>query len=138
MAARSLIAEQKAELSRADVEAIQRVVTGLEKAWNNADGEDYGLWFQGDAEFVNVYAIYAQGRGGNLPVRDKKALVAELRQAVADATAYCKASISAAYSATLLSWLPIHFAMRTGPSATPLITTPMPDGPGFPKHPPST
>jgi uncharacterized protein (TIGR02246 family) len=57
-----MIAEQKAELSRTDVDAIHRVVAGLEKAWNNADGEDYGLWFQDDAEFVNVYGMYAQGR----------------------------------------------------------------------------
>ncbi len=48
-------------------------------------------------DYANVFtsleralAIYAQGRGGNLPVRDKKALVEELRQAVADATGYCK------------------------------------------------
>jgi type I restriction enzyme, R subunit len=48
-------------------------------------------------DYANVFvsleralAIYAQGRGGKLPVRDKKALVAELQQAVADATAYCK------------------------------------------------
>src|SRR5580765_4148165 len=57
-----MIAEQKAELSRTDVDAIHRVVAGLEKAWNNADGEDYALWFQEDAEFVNVYGMYAQGR----------------------------------------------------------------------------
>ena len=43
------------------------------------------------ASLERALAIYAQGRGGNLPVRDKKALVDELRQAVADATAYCKA-----------------------------------------------
>ena len=50
------------------------------------------------ADYANVFAsleralaIYAKGRGGDMPVRDKKALVAELRQAVADATAYCKA-----------------------------------------------
>ena len=40
--------------------------------------------------------------------------------------------------ALLLSCRPIHLAIRTGPSAQPLITTPMPDGPGFPRHPPST
>ncbi len=43
------------------------------------------------ASLERALAIYAQGRGGDLPVRDKKALVAELRQAAADATAYCKA-----------------------------------------------
>ena len=43
------------------------------------------------ASLERALAIYAQGRGGNLPVRDKKALVDELRQAVVDATAYCKA-----------------------------------------------
>jgi type I restriction enzyme R subunit len=43
------------------------------------------------ASLERALAIYAQGRGGNLPVRDKKALAAELRQTVADATAYCKA-----------------------------------------------
>ncbi len=43
------------------------------------------------ASLERALAIYAQGRGGDLPVRDKKALVAELRQAVAEATAYCKA-----------------------------------------------
>jgi uncharacterized protein (TIGR02246 family) len=58
-----MIAERKAELSGADVDAIHRVVAGLEKAWNNADGEDFGAWFQDDAEFVNVYGMYAQGRG---------------------------------------------------------------------------
>ena len=47
-------------------------------------------------DYANVFvsleralAIYAKGRGGEMPVRDKKALVAELRQAVADSTAYC-------------------------------------------------
>lgn len=58
-----MIAEQEAGLSRADVDAIHRVVAGLEKAWNNADGEDFGLWFQDDADFVNVYGMYAKGRG---------------------------------------------------------------------------
>ena len=42
------------------------------------------------ASLERALAIYAQGRGGSLPVRDKTALVEELRQAVADATAYCK------------------------------------------------
>jgi type I restriction enzyme R subunit len=42
------------------------------------------------ASLERALAIYAQGRGGNLPVRDKKALVEELRKAVADATAFCK------------------------------------------------
>jgi uncharacterized protein (TIGR02246 family) len=57
-----MIAEQKTELSLADLDAIHRVVTGLQEAWNNADGEDFGQWFQDDAEFVNVYGMYAQGR----------------------------------------------------------------------------
>jgi type I restriction enzyme R subunit len=43
------------------------------------------------ASLERALAIYAQGRGGKLPVRDKKALVAELRQVVADATACCEA-----------------------------------------------
>src|SRR5438876_4091117 len=43
------------------------------------------------ASLERALAIYAQGRDGNLAVRDQKALVDELRQAVADATAYCKA-----------------------------------------------
>ncbi len=43
------------------------------------------------ASLERALAIYAQGRGSGLPVRDKKELVAELRQAVADATAFCKA-----------------------------------------------
>ncbi len=42
------------------------------------------------ASLERALAIYAQGKGGALPVKDKKALVAELRQAVADATAFCK------------------------------------------------
>ena len=57
-----MTAGRKAELSTTDVDAIFRVVEGLEKAWNNADGEDFGAWFQDDAEFVNVYGMYAQGR----------------------------------------------------------------------------
>ena len=43
------------------------------------------------ASLERALAIYATGRGGERPVRDKKALVEELRQAVAEATAYCKA-----------------------------------------------
>jgi type I restriction enzyme R subunit len=43
------------------------------------------------ASLERALAIYAQGRGGNLPVKDKKALVEELRKAVADTTAFCKA-----------------------------------------------
>ena len=43
------------------------------------------------ASLERALAIYAKGRGGEMPVRDKKALVKELRQSVADATAYCKA-----------------------------------------------
>lgn len=42
------------------------------------------------ASLERALAIYAQGKGGALPVRDKKALVEELRKAVAAATAYCK------------------------------------------------
>ena len=42
------------------------------------------------ASLERALAIYAQGRGGNLPVKDKKALVEELRKAVADITAFCK------------------------------------------------
>ncbi|MEX2148798.1 MAG: type I restriction endonuclease subunit R [Steroidobacteraceae bacterium] len=43
------------------------------------------------ASLERALAIYAQGKGGALPVKDKKALVAELRQSVAAATAYCAA-----------------------------------------------
>ncbi len=43
------------------------------------------------ASLERALAIYAKGRSGEMPVRDEKALVAELRQAVADATAFCKA-----------------------------------------------
>ena len=43
------------------------------------------------ASLERALAIYAQGRGGDLPVRDKKALVEELRHAIAEATAYCQA-----------------------------------------------
>ncbi len=43
------------------------------------------------ASLERALAIYGKGRGGERPVRDKKALVAELRLAVADATNFCKA-----------------------------------------------
>ena len=43
------------------------------------------------ASLERALAIYATGRGGERPVRDKRALVAELRQAVAAATEFCKA-----------------------------------------------
>jgi type I restriction enzyme R subunit len=43
------------------------------------------------ASLERALAIYAQGRGGKMPVRDKKALVAELRQAVAQTTEFCRA-----------------------------------------------
>jgi type I restriction enzyme R subunit len=43
------------------------------------------------ASLERALAIYAKGRGGEMPVRDKKALAEELRQAVAAATEFCKA-----------------------------------------------
>ncbi len=43
------------------------------------------------ASLERALAIYAKGRGSAMPLREKKALVAELRQAVADATTFCKA-----------------------------------------------
>ena len=57
-----MIAEQSHGLTTADGYAIHRVIAGLETAWNDADGEDFSLWFQDDAGFVNVYGMYAQGR----------------------------------------------------------------------------
>ena len=42
------------------------------------------------ASLERALAIYAKGRGGETPVRDKKVLVGELRKAVADAMAFCK------------------------------------------------
>ena len=41
------------------------------------------------ASLEKALAIYGKGRGGETPVRDKKVLVEELRQAVADATEFC-------------------------------------------------
>ncbi len=41
------------------------------------------------ASLERALAIYAKGRGSDLPVRDKRMLVAELREAIAEATAYC-------------------------------------------------
>jgi type I restriction enzyme R subunit len=41
------------------------------------------------ASLERALAIYAKGRDGALPLRDKKALVEELRQAIAAATTYC-------------------------------------------------
>jgi type I restriction enzyme R subunit len=42
------------------------------------------------ASLERALAIYAKGRGGAMPLKDKKALVAELRSAVAGATEFCK------------------------------------------------
>src|SRR5438270_13307493 len=50
----------------------------------------------------------------------------------------CSASISATYSATLLSCLPMCRAMLVLLPAGSVITTPMAAGPGFPCDPPST
>src|SRR3990172_4912955 len=41
------------------------------------------------ASLERALAIYARGRGGEMPVRDKQKLVEELRKAVEDATAFC-------------------------------------------------
>jgi type I restriction enzyme, R subunit len=41
------------------------------------------------ASLEKALAIYGKGRGGEILVRDKKVLVEELRQAVADATEFC-------------------------------------------------
>jgi type I restriction enzyme R subunit len=43
------------------------------------------------ASLERALAVYAKGRGGEMPVRDKKALVEELRRAITDATSYCAA-----------------------------------------------
>ena len=41
------------------------------------------------ASLEKALAIYGKGRGGEQPVRDKKALADELRRAITDATAFC-------------------------------------------------
>jgi type I restriction enzyme R subunit len=41
------------------------------------------------ASLERALALYAQGRGGEMPVRNKKALAEELKRAVAEATAFC-------------------------------------------------
>jgi type I restriction enzyme R subunit len=41
------------------------------------------------ASLEKALAIYGKGRGGETPVRDKKALAEQLRQAVKDATEFC-------------------------------------------------
>ncbi|WP_444633245.1 type I restriction endonuclease subunit R [Cupriavidus oxalaticus] len=43
------------------------------------------------ASLEKALAIYGAGKGGNSPVKDKQQLVTELRQAVADASAFCAA-----------------------------------------------
>src|SRR6266853_1394657 len=53
-------------------------------------------------------------------------------------SAYCSASSSATYSATLLSCWPIHLEILMGTASGWPITTPIPDGPGLPSEPPST
>ncbi|WHZ21497.1 MAG: Type I restriction-modification system, restriction subunit R [Nitrospira sp.] len=49
-------------------------------------------------DYANVFeslekalAIYAKGKGGERPIRDKQKLVESLRQAITDATAFCQA-----------------------------------------------
>jgi len=42
------------------------------------------------ASLEKALAIYGKGRGGETPVRDKKELAEQLRQAVKDTTAFCK------------------------------------------------
>ncbi len=41
------------------------------------------------ASLERALAIYGKGSGGEMPVRDKKALAEELRRAIADATEFC-------------------------------------------------
>src|SRR5262249_3728793 len=53
-------------------------------------------------------------------------------------SAYCRASISATYSATLLSWCPIPLAILCLCPEGLEITTPIAAGPGLPCDPPST
>jgi type I restriction enzyme R subunit len=43
------------------------------------------------ASLEKALAIYGKGSGGEMPVRDKKALAEELRRAIADATEFCAA-----------------------------------------------
>jgi len=43
------------------------------------------------ASLEKALAIYAKGRSGEMPVRDKQELVEKLRKAIAEATAYCNA-----------------------------------------------
>ena len=42
--------------------AIETIVTGLETAWNNAEGQAFAARFAPDADFVNVYGLHAQRR----------------------------------------------------------------------------
>src|SRR5450432_473359 len=63
--------------------------------------------------------------------------VKTLRAVALASVAYCRASSRATYSATLLSWWPIHLAICTRWPQGFSITTPIPDGPGLPWEPPS-
>ncbi|MFN7995106.1 MAG: SgcJ/EcaC family oxidoreductase [Bryobacteraceae bacterium] len=49
-------------LSQTDRAALEAVFSGMQEAWNRADGDSFGTFFQEDADFVNVYGMHGIGR----------------------------------------------------------------------------
>ena len=49
-------------IHEADTAAFEKIVKGLERAWNRADGDAYASYFAEDADFVNIFAMHGKGR----------------------------------------------------------------------------
>jgi uncharacterized protein (TIGR02246 family) len=49
-------------LDKTDLAALEAVFNGMQDAWNRADGDSFGTFFQVDADFVNIYGMHGIGR----------------------------------------------------------------------------
>jgi uncharacterized protein (TIGR02246 family) len=49
-------------MTAVDLAALERVVEGLEAAWNSGNGAAFAAYFTSDADFVNIYAMHGKGR----------------------------------------------------------------------------
>jgi uncharacterized protein (TIGR02246 family) len=49
-------------MNEQDRAAIEGVVAGLEKAWNEGNGTAFASYFTDDADFVNVFGFHGKGR----------------------------------------------------------------------------
>src|SRR5690349_18999346 len=58
-------------VAKTDLDAIEALVAGLERAWNVADGAGFAARFAEDADFVNIYGMHGKGRQNIADAHDR-------------------------------------------------------------------